>query len=87
MATMMQALPGALEATKKGLAEAWEELAGYPEAEPIATLEETNQGMNEEDDDDEDDVDMPLVLQSVAPIGSLAGVRRSVAPCTVTTGT
>ena len=60
MATMMQALLGASEATKKGLAEVWEELAGYPEAELIAALEETDQGMDEEDD--EDDVDMPLAL-------------------------
>ena len=63
MATMTKALPGALEATKKGLAEVWEELAGYPEVELIAALEETDQGMDEEDDeDDEDDVDMPLDL-------------------------
>ena len=40
MATMMQALPEASEATKKGFAEVWEELTGYPEAELIAALEE-----------------------------------------------
>ena len=85
MATMTQALPGASEATKKGLAEVWEELAGYPEAELIAALEETDQGMEEEEDDDEDDIDMPLALQSAMPAGSLAGVSR--APRTVTTGT
>ena len=85
MATMTQALPGASEATNKGLAEVWEELAGYPEAELIAALEETDQVMEEEDDDDEDDMDMPLALQSVAPVGSLVGVRR--APRTVTAGT
>ena len=82
MATMTQALPGASEATKKGLEEVWEELAGYPEAELIAALEETDQGMDEEDNDDEDDIDMPLALQSAAPAGFLAGVRR--APRTVT---
>ena len=82
---MTKALPGALEATKKGLAEVWEELAGYLEADLIAALEETDQGVNEEDDDDEDDIDMPLARQSAAPAGSLAGVRR--APCTVTAGT
>ena len=85
MATMTQALPGASEATKKGLVEVWEELAGYPEAELIAALEETDQGMDEEDNDDEDDIDMPLALQSAVPAGSLAGVRR--APRTVTAGT
>lgn len=87
MATMTQALPGASEATKKGLTKVWEELAGYPEAELIAALGETNQGMDEEDDNDKDDIDMLLALQFAAPMGSLAGVRRSVAPRTVTVGT
>ena len=87
MGTMTKALPGALEATKKGLAEVWEELAGYSEAELIAALEETDQGMDEKEDDDKDGMDMPLALQSAAPTGSLAGVRRSVAPCTVNAGT
>ena len=73
MVTMIQALPGASEATKKGLAEVWEELAGYPEAELVAALEATDQGMEEEDNDDEDDIDMPLALQSAASAGSLAG--------------
>ena len=87
MAMMTQALSGASEATKKGLMEAWEELAGYPEAEHIAALEDTDQGIEEEEDDDEDDVDMLLALQSTAPAGSLVGVRRSGAPRTVTVGT
>ena len=61
MATMMQPLLGASEATKKRLAEVWKELAGYSEAELLAALEEIDQGMDEEDDeDDEDDVDMLL---------------------------
>ena len=55
------------------------------EAELIAALEETDQGMDEEVDDDEDDIDMMLAPQSAAPAGSLAGVRR--APRTVTAGT
>ena len=55
--------------------------------ELIAALEETDQGMDEEEDDVEDDVDTLLALQSAASAGSLVGLRRSVAPCTVTAGT
>ena len=40
MVAMTQAMPGALEDTKVSLAEVWEELTRYSEADLISTLEE-----------------------------------------------
>ena len=78
VATMTQSMPGASEATKRGLAEVWEQLVGYPEAELIAALEEAagDEDMEEEDDDDEED-DLPLALRATAPVGSVASLRRA----------
>ena len=78
VATMTQSMPGASEATKRGLAEVWEQLVGYPEAELIAALEEAagDKDMEEEDDDDEED-DLPLALRATAPAGSVASLRRA----------
>ena len=78
VATMTQSMPGASEATKRGRAEVWEQLVGYPEAELIAALEEAagDEDMEEEDDDDEED-DLPLALRATAPAGSVASLRRA----------
>ena len=81
-------MPGALEDTKVRLAEVWEELTRYPEAELIAALKEAGEEAMEEDDNDEDDNEkldgVPLALRVVTPAGSMAGLR---CPRTSTAGT